>query len=306
VSLPRQQAAMIPVVAQAVDGEKVSLFNADHGRFPLNAVRVVNNTNLHLKGGPVTLFDGGAYAGDAKMEDIPPGDNRLVSYAVDLAVEGERQGQGTTSDETSLSLRRGVLIITRRERQETNYTLKNKADRPRTVLVEHPFQPEFTLVQPAKAAERTANQYRFAVSVAPGKSETLKVVAERPTSQTLAVIDTDLDFIAHTANRKDIAPKLRDALQEIVRRRRRVAELNTAAQQRDAELVALGQDQDRVRKNMAALDKGSALYKRYVAQLDAQETRIQNLRAEANRLRNEAAAAQNDLRAFTDNLTVGE
>src|SRR5437588_499034 len=82
------------------------------------------------------IFDEGVYAGDAKMEDIPPGDSRLVSYAVDLSVEGERQSQGANFFETSMSLRRGVLTITRRERQETVYTLKSKADKPRTVLVE--------------------------------------------------------------------------------------------------------------------------------------------------------------------------
>src|SRR5207248_1522077 len=79
VTLPRQQAAMIPVVAQDVEGEKVSIYNADTGaRYPLNAIRLRNTSGLHLKGGPVTLFDEGVYAGDAKMEDIPPGDSRLI------------------------------------------------------------------------------------------------------------------------------------------------------------------------------------------------------------------------------------
>ena len=71
MTLPRQQAAMIPVIAQDIEAEKLLLFNADSGtRFPLNAVRLHNATKLHLKGGPVTLFDGGVYAGDARMEDV--------------------------------------------------------------------------------------------------------------------------------------------------------------------------------------------------------------------------------------------
>jgi hypothetical protein len=55
---------------------------------------------------------------------------------------------------------------------------------------------------------------------------------------------------------------------------------------------------------MAALDKGSALYQRYVKQLDDQETRIQSLRAEAIRLRNTAADADKDLRTYLDGLEV--
>lgn len=307
VTLPRQQAAMIPVVAQDIGGDKVSLYNADTGpRFPLNAVRVRNTTSLHLKGGPVTLFDDGVYAGDAKMEDIPPGDSRLVSYAVDLSVEGERQGPAQSTTETSLSLKRGVLIVTRREKLVTTYTLKSKSDRARTVLVEHPFRTAYKLLAPEKATERTAGLYRFAIAVPPGKSATLKVAEERPISQTIAVLDSDLNLLGVYANRRDISPRLRETLQEIVRRRRRVDELQQQANNRQAEIDAIERDQERIRKNMTALDKSAALYKRYVNQLDQQETRIQSHRTDASRLRAQAAEADRALRGFVDRLNIDE
>ncbi len=37
--------------------------------------------------GPITVFDDGAYAGDAQIEDLPPGTERLISYALDLDTE---------------------------------------------------------------------------------------------------------------------------------------------------------------------------------------------------------------------------
>ncbi|HLJ55747.1 MAG TPA: hypothetical protein VKT77_11980, partial [Chthonomonadaceae bacterium] len=135
ITLPRQQAALIPVVARDVEADKVLLFNADAGqRFALDAVRVHNVTGLHLKGGPVTLFEDGVYAGDARMEDIPPGDTRLLSYAVDLTVECERQATAGSNTETTFTLRRGVLQVSIRSRIETTYSIKSKADKPRTVL----------------------------------------------------------------------------------------------------------------------------------------------------------------------------
>jgi hypothetical protein len=52
LSLPRQRSAMIPVVAQAIGGEKLSIYNPDvDPRYPLNAVRLKNSTGLHLLGG---------------------------------------------------------------------------------------------------------------------------------------------------------------------------------------------------------------------------------------------------------------
>ena len=307
ITLPRQQAALIPVVAQDVDAEKLLLFNADSGsRFPLNAVRLHNVTALHLKGGPVTLFDDGVYAGDARMEDIPPGDTRLLSYAVDLSVEGERQEPAVTSVDTSMSLRRGVLIVGRRERIETTYSLKSKADKPKTVLIEHPFQAMYKLVAPEKALERTASLYRFSVTVPPAQSQTLKVVVERPLSQTFGIIDSDLDTLINYSTRKEMSAKLRAALQEVIQRRRRVQELQAAAANRAQEVQSINADQDRIRKNMNALDKSSALHKRYVAELDAQETRIEGLRQEATRLRSQAETADRELRAYVDSVPAIE
>ena len=303
VSLPRQQAALLPVVAQDVPAQKVSVFNADLGsRFPLNAVRLKNNTKLHLKGGPVTLFDDGTYAGDARMEDIAPGDQRILTYAVDLGIEAERQNAGGTQTETTFSIRRGVLVTARRETQETNYTLKNKTEKPRTVLVEHPFNADYKLLAPASFDERTTNLYRFAVPVASGETAKLKVVVERPIFSSVELINYDLNGLAVFLQRKDLSAKLRAALEEVVRRKRTISETQSQAAQRDTEIASINTDQERIRKNMTALDKDSALYKRYVTQLDNQETRLQNLRTESARLKNEAAAAERELRAYLDTL----
>ena len=74
VTLPRQQSAMLPIVNETVKGEKVSIYNeAVQAKHPLNGLRLINSTDLHLMQGPITVFDGGAYAGDAKIEDLPPG-----------------------------------------------------------------------------------------------------------------------------------------------------------------------------------------------------------------------------------------
>lgn len=305
VTLPRQQAAMIPVVAQDIDGEKVLLYNADSDpKFPLDVVRLKNTTSLHLKGGPVTLFDDGVYAGDAKMEDVAPGASRLISYAVDLSVQGDRQQTDPSSTRTSLSLKHGILILTKRERREANYTLKSQAKEAKTVLVEQPYDPQFTLVEPKEATERTATLYRFAVPVAPGQTQSLKVVVERPLESALELIDADLNDIGVYANGADVPDKLRDTLRDVIARRRHVADLTNQAQQRDSEIASIGKEQDRIRKNMTALDHASALYKRYVTELDAQETRLQSLQIQSQRLKTQAAAAQTALRAYLDTLTL--
>ena len=51
---------------------------------PTNAAELTNSTGKTLDGGPITVFDGGAYAGEALVETLKTGDKRLISYAVDL------------------------------------------------------------------------------------------------------------------------------------------------------------------------------------------------------------------------------
>jgi len=306
VTLPRQQAAMIPVIAQDITADKVSLYNADTDpRYPLNAVRLKNTTGLHLKGGPITLFDGDTYAGDALVEDVPPGDTRLISYAVDQSITCERQDTTQNETRTTLSIHEGVLAVTVRERSETNYHFKSKSAEAKTVLVEHPFDAQSALVAPAKAAERTPALYRFAVAVPAGGVASLKVVTEKPVASTVGLFDGDLGQIAVYADESDIPAATRTALARIVAQRRHLQNLSNQAAAADARVAEIGREQDRIRKNMAALDHASLLYKRYVAELDAQETQIAALRADAQHLRTEADAARTTLRATLDTLEIG-
>ncbi len=306
VTLPRQQAAMIPVIAQDIGADKVSLYNADADpTYPLNAVRLHNTTALHLKGGPVTLFDDGTYAGDATMEDVAPGETRIISYAVDLSIRGERQQTQTDAQRTTLAIHSGVLTITTRERSETKYVFKSRAQTDKTVLVEHPFDAQAKLIAPAASAERTPTVYRFAVPVPAGKTAALDVITETPDSSTVALLDGDLDDFVSYADSQDIPAPTRTALAKIANQRRHIQSLAEHAAEADSQVKQLAAEQDRIRRNMAALDRTSTLYKRYVGELDAQETRIAALRADAQRSRAAADTARVALRSSLDHLEIG-
>ena len=305
VHLPRQQAAMIPIVSEEFDGEKLSLYNADNDpRFPLNAFRLKNVSALHLKAGPITVFDGGIYAGDARMEDIPPGDSRLITYAVDLAVEGERRdGRGSVTRET-LTIRRGVLNLTRYQRVETIYTLKSKAKTRRLVLVEHPYLSDWTLITPENPTERTPDRYRFAVPLAPGESRTLTVQTEKPVGQTVSLLDGDLNVVVQWVSTEGISPQLQNALGEVVTRRRAIQESQEAVRQRERERDQIAEEQERIRKNLGAVDRDSSLYRRYMTQLEKQEDRLVVLTEEIEQFRAQVVERTSALRTYLDNLKV--
>ncbi|GAB4457815.1 MAG: DUF4139 domain-containing protein [Armatimonadaceae bacterium] len=305
VTLPRQQAAMIPIVSEEFEGEKLSLYNADiDPRFPLNAFRLKNTSTLHLKGGPVTVFDGGIYAGDARMEDVPPGDSRLITYAVDLAVEAERQeGRGTTTKET-LSIRRGILLLKRFERRETIYVLKSRAKKERQVLIEHPFLSDWTLLEPESPTERTPDRYRFAVSLLPGATETRKVRTEKPIIQQVGLLDADLNLLSQYSTAGEIEESSREALSEVLKRRSEIQRIEATIHDRERERDGIFEEQERIRKNLGAVESGSSLYRRYMTQLEQQENRLAELNTELERLHAEALAKNTAVREYVDTIRV--
>src|SRR5438876_3741148 len=147
VSLARQKSALLPIVNQAVEGTKLSIYNERvHAKHPLNGLRLKNSTALHLMQGPITVFDGGAYAGDARIEDLPPGQERLISYAIDLKTEVEPVSEPEQRELVTVSLRKGVLLATHKARAETTYNIRNRDQKPHLVLIEHPFRADWQLV----------------------------------------------------------------------------------------------------------------------------------------------------------------
>src|SRR5215475_659914 len=84
VTLARHKSAMLPIVNDSVEVERLSIYNESVlSSHPLNGVRMKNTSGKHLLQGPLTVMDQG-YAGDARIDDLPPGLDRLLSFGVDL------------------------------------------------------------------------------------------------------------------------------------------------------------------------------------------------------------------------------
>ena len=186
VTLPRQQSAMLPIVNESVKGEKVSIYNqAVQAKHPLNGLRLKNTTDLHLMQGPITVFDGGAYAGDAQIEDLQPGTERLISYALDLdtevAPEVKRQPGATAQRQARQrrAARHAASIDARSKvhRQELGQESQEGADR---VSARRQLEARR---RPKEPTEKTRDLYRFAVTAEPGKPATLVIEEERTVNQ---------------------------------------------------------------------------------------------------------------------------
>jgi hypothetical protein len=305
VKLGRQQSAMLPIVNDSVEGEKVSIYNpAVHAKHPLNGLRLKNTTDLHLMQGPITVFDDGVYAGDARIQDLPPKSERLISYAMDLDTEVAARSEGKPTQMVGVKLVKGTLYTTRRFNREQTYVIKNSGKNAKKVLVEYPIDTTWTLIEPKEPSEKTRDLYRFAVDAKPGEPANLKIAESRTAEEQVAVTNLDSNTIAFYIQAKEVSQPIKDALQEVVKRK---AALNVATQklnELNRQIQVIFQEQARVRQNMTEVPKDSELFRRYLTKFGEQETEVETLRGQVDKLIAEQAAAQKALDDYLMNLNL--
>jgi len=305
VSLKRQQSAMLPIVTGEIEGEKLSIYNpATHVKYPLNGIEITNTTDLNLMQGPVTVFDGSTYAGDAKLPDLRPKEKRLMAYALDLAVEVTQTPQTQPDELVSLRIAKGTLFFKRKYVDSRTYTLKNKDSKARTVIIEQPVFGEWTLIEPKDVYERTGQLYRFKVTVPANATATQKVVLERTADEGLAMSSMGLDTIDFYVRSRVSSPALKKALSELIAKRVALDAAQRKLSDIEGQIKAIDSEQNRLRENIKALPAGSDIVRRYLTKLDTQETEIEKLRAEAKAGRAEVEGKRRGVEAFLLDLSV--
>ena len=308
ITLSRQRSAMIPIINDPMPVEKLSIYNESVlSNHPLNGVRLTNDSDakLHLLQGPVTVFDENRYAGDARLEDLPPGQNRLLSYGIDLQTDViARDLQSQQSVQTG-KIVRGVLLVTRKFVSAKEYYTDNKSDRDKTLVLEHPVRDGWKLTDTPAPIETTDKLYRFQQAVPAGRTEKLTVREENVQGQNIALLPLDLPSLLSYRQTGEIPAPVRDALTKAAGLKQASAQTQNEIDERNAQITSISQDQNRLRENIKTVDKASAYATRLLKKLDDQESQLEKLRAENDGLRTRLDEQNRALADYLNNLNVG-
>jgi hypothetical protein len=282
VELAAGHTANVPIIDQALPAERLDLAIGNDAH-PLSAIRITNNTGASLPAGVLTLYDtssAATFAGDARLGGLPVGESRLLSFAQDLRTTVERESSGETTL-ASLTAARGVLHITMRQREVLHVTLTAPTDAARRVLVEIPKDGDRTLTiegGPIAGTEETANAWRVPVSLKPGEVRKLTAFIDRLQSEDTTLLADDAAVVVTLLNQQSLTPAARTALLQLASLRQDEADKRAALEQLKAQQTAIEQDEDRIRKNLEVVPANDALHARLTRALDADETRLDQLR----------------------------
>jgi hypothetical protein len=306
VSLPRQRSAMLPIITDDIAAERVSIYNQSVlALHPLNGARLKNTTDKHLLQGPMTVLAANTYAGDARIDNLPPGQERLISYAIDLQVRVNATNQRQESRVQTGKLVKGVLQLTRKNVFTQEYVMENRGDRDKVLIVEHPFRQGWKLVDSPKPFETTDKWYRFQESLPAGKTVNLTVKEEIIQSETIAILPSDLGQLEFYSRMGEIPKDVRDALLKAMSLKGAMIDTERRINERQQQLAEITQEQQRIRENMQTVSQTSQYYTRLLTKLNDQETAIEKLQGEVEQFKQTYNRQRQELETYLMNTSVG-
>ncbi|MBZ5606382.1 MAG: DUF4139 domain-containing protein [Acidobacteriia bacterium] len=302
VTVKKGESAMLPFLQQKVATRKLLIYSENYGLHPMDAAEITNSTGKTLDGGPITVYDGGSYAGEALVETLKAGDKRLISYGVDLGTRISTAWDSSRNLVREIHLHRGVLTTRSAVEETKTYTIKNVDAKAKTLIIEHAERSGYKLLN-QKPAETTSNAYRFEVKLAASGSEAFPVKEERQVDQTVAITSITPDILTTWVQNKALTDAGRRQLEQIAQKKREVADNEASSRNADADLSNLTQDEQRLRSNIASLNAVSGqqeTVQQYARQLAATEVKITAARDRQSQLRNTKTRLESELNSLIE------
>jgi hypothetical protein len=283
VTVERNQSALIPILQEQMDGERVSLFNKDVDETrPMFGVRMLNTSNLTLENGPLTVLDGDAYVGESQLERFKPAERRFVTFGIDLGTQVKVKEKEVMEPVSFIKCVNGSIQARYFTAQKTTYTVTNQTDKPRTIYIEHPVDDEWKLSdETEKPASEAEGVVRFRRELKPRETVEIPVIERKASTDNFNLIELTRADLEVFVNRKYVDPAQLPIFEKILEMNSRLQKIGAEKESAEKEIETIEADQKRLRENINSLGgkpEAKPLLLRYVAKVDAQETRIEQLR----------------------------
>ncbi|MFN7935255.1 MAG: hypothetical protein U0R19_18135 [Bryobacteraceae bacterium] len=305
VTVRKSESAMLPFLQQKISSRKLLIYSDRSLQNPMNAAEIANSSGKTLDGGPITVFDGGAYAGEALVETFKAGDKRLISYGVDLGTRITMAFDSTRDVVREFRANRGILTTKSAILETQTYTIRNVDAKAKTLIIEHPVRGGYTLLN-VKPVESTATAHRFEVKIAANANEKFAVPEERLLDQAIAVLNLTPDQIGVYIQNRNLSPEGRKQLEAVAAQKRQVAETDAQIRDLDQEINELVRDQDRIRQNLTSLNRVTGQQEqvnKYANELAGQEAKLASMRDRAGQLRKQKSAQEQQLKSLIEKMT---
>ncbi len=279
VSVPRGQAAMVPIVSKQIKGRRLLYYKAAFSPRVTNAFVIVNDTDLTLEAGAITFFAGGTSLGEGILgHTLTPGSQEAVPYAVDASVDIKTQTVSRRDPHFKASLVDGILTLTSVETLTNAWKIVNRGKESATLWLHQPKKEGFHLGKPEKPLKEVDNHYRFEVPLKAGETVDFAVEEKRNVSETVQLTKISAEQVRFYLAQPYLSAGAKVFLKELGDLMARKAALQREINEWTQQSQRLTEEQKRLRSNLESLradsPKEQELRAKWVAALSSDEDQL--------------------------------
>jgi hypothetical protein len=281
VTIKRNQSALVPIINGEFSGKKILIFNErNRPNNPMTCLEMTNDTQLTLEGGPVTVFEQDTYMGESMLEFTKPDEKKYLSYAVELGCHIEKMEYFSDEPVFMVTIAGGTMQTHFYKIRERLYRIKNKNKEAIQLIIEHPRETNWELVDTPEPMETTQNFYRFLYELPKEGEFTFSVKDKKTFWSHFNLTNLSEDNITFFLGRKYFDKTVAGRIRELIGLQGKKADLDRQLRERNDELSAIYKDQERLRNNIASLSASreeQSLKEKYVAKMGEQENSIETI-----------------------------
>lgn len=297
VDIGRSRSALVPILQTETDMERVALYNPEiRDKNPMTAFRIKNNTGLTLEGGPVTVFEGNNYVGEAMLDTMRQEDERLTPYSVELGITVKHEESHVRENYTRVVKSGTYIYKYYRQLRKVTYEFNSRLERKVDAYLDHRFHYNVREDTP-EPVEITDNFWRFKIALEPKKTTKFTVSEVSEQAESIEITGIVKKAIHQMVSEKLISEKTKAELEKIADKAEEIQDIEEEIAKKEHEEQKIEKGQKRLRENLKALGNSSEeakLRQKYVSSLGKEEERIEKLRKEVAGL-NEKLDHERDL-----------
>ncbi len=310
VTLASGSTMMVPFVDRDMTASRTYIYQPEtNANRPLAAVRLSNDGESALPAGLITAFETGAdgaanFAGDAQLPHLSKGATRFITFALDSKTDIRRADQGVKQTRLGKAVR-GELTLTVKSRWAIDYEITPPGEEDREVFIEEQRQEGWQPAGDTKDIEETATRLRYKVTAPKGKTTKATLTREHVDYQTVSLATLAPDRILATiSGLQNEAPALNEAITKLSAAVGDITKINAHRRELEGERKKIGDDQERIRKNLASVGQSSDLGRRYLDALKTQEDRLAAIASEEKKLDEDLAGKTKSAEAIAQALVL--
>ena len=284
VSVPRGEAAMIPIVSRQVNGRRVIYYKASFSPKAANAFVLQNDTDLTLEAGVMTFFEGSTSLGEGILgHTLPPGSQEVVPYAIDASVDINPRQTSRREPHFKARLVDGILTLTCVETITNTWKILNRGKEAAVLWLNQPINTAYQLSKPEKPLKEVDNHYRFEVPLKAGATVDFVVEEKRDVQETVQLAKSTEEQIRLYLAQPYLSPGAKAFLKELGDLMAQRAALQRQINEWTQQAQRLNDEQSRLRSNLESLradqPKEQELRAKWVGALSADEDQLAERRA---------------------------